>query len=211
MATNSCGMCDKAFEEGQKKIELLCDHIFHTECFIQRGVQYNYVPDIECYTCRARIIPDEVIERNEIFRDEQGINNVIQFTFESNDDFKKDLKGLQASAKEDSAAAKEFNLKNKNHFKEFKSETATAVSFLKLKVQEAKNKVKATDEYKALKNAEKNFRARMKVFRRKWGMSFYHVRRALHGNDAARPYLKGIPEYYGRHMDGLWRFRIRIR
>jgi hypothetical protein len=211
MATGSCDMCDKAFEEGQKKIELLCDHTFHTECFVQRGIQYNYIPDIQCYTCSARIVPDEVIERIGMFQDELGINNVIQFTFETNDDFKNDLKGIQAAAKEDTAADKEFDLKNKKCFKEFKSETATAVSFLKLKVEEAKKKVKVTEEYKTLKNTKRNFLSRTKAFRRKWGMAFYHVRRVLHGNDAAKPYFKGIPEYYSRIIGGLWKFRIRIR
>jgi hypothetical protein len=210
MATGQCGMCDKPFEEGQKKIELLCDHTFHTECFIQMGVQENYIPDLQCYTCRARIVPDEVIERNDMFRDEDGVHTVLQFTFETNDDFKKDLKALQAAAKEDTAAAKEIYLKSKSHLKEFKKETATAVSFLKLKVEEAKNKIKATEEYKNVTMTQKKYRARMGMFRRKWGTGIYNVRRALHGNDEAKSYLRGIPAYYGRHTNILRKFRIRV-
>ena len=211
MATEPCGMCNKPFEEGEKKIELLCNHTFHTECFIHAGIRDNYIPDITCHTCSIPFVPNEVIERNNMFHDEDNIHTVLQFTFETNEDFRNDLKGLQAASRERIAAANQFNTKNIIHMAEFKKETATAVSFLKMKVDEAKKTVIATEDYKNMVKAQKKFLSRVTKFRHKWGTGIYNVRRALNGNDAAKQYLNGIGSYYGRCMAALRGFRIRIK
>lgn len=204
----SCGICGNAMELTEPTIRLLCEHQFHTECFL-RQFAINTVAETRCSSCNSYITPNDYIEAAEGVHGEAAQNEVVQMMWNSEPRFKETLASIRALQNELTRDTTAANKRVRILKQQMEDEIGESVELIKGKVREYKKKMAATDEYKAYMRSRKKYSAALNRMDTVWGVGAWRLRRALHNVAAAQPYLPTIRFRFGRCYLGR-EFNVRI-
>jgi len=199
-----CTICNE-IKVGAPKIELLCRHSFHTECWIGQNVG-NGLNGIRCRTCTEYIVPDELhlgfTHLTQVHETDKS--EIINYLLESDEEFRTTLIDIRKVNTKRGSYLKKLYTKV-NH--ELKNEDMLIhVSILKNKLKELTNEIKQSEEYKNLTSADRSYTAKTGKLHRQWGINLFEVRRALINNVNNKKYLP--TEVHGMRIARIMR-RIR--
>jgi hypothetical protein len=185
-----CTICNE-IKEDAPKMELLCGHSFHTECWIGRHVGHG-LNGIRCGTCNEYIVPDElhVGFTNLTQVQESDKSNIIKYLLESDEEFRKTLLDIRKMSSKRSSYVKKLYAKVKDEIKN--EEMLIHVSFLKNRLKEIKSELKESEDYKTLNSVDRSCTAKVNKLHRRWGITVYEACRAL-SNTENKKYLPTIP------------------
>ena len=189
-------------------IRLLCDHQFHTECFLRQFAILN-VAEIRCYSCNHHITPNDFIEAADATNGEAAQNEVVKMMWDSEPRFKESLVNIRALQNELTRDTTAANKRVRILKQQMEDEIDNSVQLIKAKVKEYKKKLATTDEYKAYMRSRKKYSAALNRMGTAWGVGVWRLRRALHNVAAAQPYLPTIRFRFGRCQLGR-EFNIRV-
>jgi hypothetical protein len=178
----NCTICNEEIAVDAKKIELLCNHTFHTECWLNNNMTRR-LTQVQCTACMDYVVPAEMYQTNQ---DVLNIEN-IKFLFNSDDLFKNDLSDIhKISVKSKVSYAK---LKRKRNLFLKNPEIIEYVDTVKNKLKEMKKELKESLEYKESFKNNKVFLNKIKNFTEKWGVTLYNVRSVIGVTNETKKYL----------------------
>jgi hypothetical protein len=182
-----CTICNET-KEGAPKIELLCRHSFHTECWISQNIGHG-LNGIRCRTCTEYIVPDELhlafTHLTQVHETDKS--EIINYLLESDEEFRNTLIDIRKANSKQGSYLKKLYSKVKHELKN--EDMLTHVSILKNKLKELKSEIKESEEYKNLSSADRSYVAKTGKLFRQWGINLFEVRRALINNVNERKYL----------------------
>ena len=208
-----CGFCGEEIQAEQKRTELMCDHSFHTECFLRMAARENYMANVRCNACDAHVVPNEMIEEAETVHSTEASKTSIQHLFETEEGFRNDLLNIRTAHKAATTATAAYNKAKANIVKEFKTGTTTFINILKNKIKDAKGKLRALPEHKVAMRASTAYVAASRKLQRRWGLGYraWMVRNALSDikDKSSHPVSKYMPPdgIVYRRRRGMSRFR----
>jgi len=189
----SCSICTQDLLEEQQKITLLCNHGFHTNCFLTR--YYNFfLSDIHCHSCNEIVITatgtDEEAERKsklDLVKSQLPIFHKLY----------KDLVKVR----------NKFHKKEKEIHKEFKIFIKPQVSILK-NYRDSKIKIiKQLDEYKNYTKIASKLKRKIKNVATKYNIDTYDINNYLERNKIR---FRFSYRYHNIRYRVMRKFRIRI-
>jgi len=157
----NCTICNEEITADAKKIELLCDHTFHTKCWLTRNMRYR-INHIQCDTCTDYLISDEMyLTDADIVYAEN-----MKLLFNTNNAFKNDLRDIHDSSVK--SRASNVKLKKKQRMFLKNQDIIECVNILKNKLKELKKGLKETPEYKDAVKNNNLYLKQQSNFRKKW-------------------------------------------
>lgn len=220
---DQCRICDEALAE-RPRIELLCLHAYHTQCFLTNVAVAEDIHDIHCVACQAHILPqeeevEEEAEEDEEIDDAQSVQSAssgererarIHTLWDTNPRFRdliqKYIKAYRASYQPCLAFKRLVQTK--------KAELNPIYAPIKLQLEGLysvkKDELTSSQEYKAYKSAEAKYTRYFTMIQHEYdvsGWGLYHLRTKKGCKRIQRPYRwRSSPRYIIRR--GL-RFRLK--
>lgn len=172
-----CVICNENILEDQPKIELLCEHVYHTECFLHDNYHLP-VNRVRCNQC------------NETENDEYENNDtdLINLLWESNTNFKESIIAYNKSLKNRNKTLQQLRSKiksivNANDFSSY-------ITIMKNKLNEMKNLVKNSEEYKSSNSQQKSIIYKSNKIFQTWNIPVYTIYHVLRNNETAQEHVK---------------------
>jgi len=184
-----CTICNE-IKEDVPTVELLCEHTFHTECWLRRSGGAGTLGGLRCATCNAFVIPDELHAEIEIGNNQENTTtDIVKLMWAENEDFKK---FIIESMKKWKNHRKSSNLLKKKGNELLKNEELLELrQLMKTKLAELHKELTESPEYK---EAMRNQRINMAVgttLNRLWGISGWDVRNALKDEAEVQALIQG--------------------
>jgi hypothetical protein len=184
-----CTICNE-IKEDVPTIELLCEHTFHTECWLRRSGGAGTLGGLRCATCNAFVIPDELHAEIEIGNNQENTTtDIVKIMWAENEDFKKFLLESMKKWKNHKKSSTILNKKANELLKN--EELLEYKQIIKAKLAELHKELMESPEYK---EAMRNQRINMAVgttLNRVWGVTGWDVRHALKEEPEIQTYIKG--------------------
>ena len=195
----NCTICNEVKDADTPKIQLLCGHDFHTECWLRSNGVVG-LGGITCRTCHAYVIPEQMHNELEGAANPESKHEIIKFLWESNDDFKLFLNDSATAVKNlkgslNALAAKTKELLNNEELLEYRG-------VLRDKLSELQKEFMECEEYRVAKSYERVYNNKLKKLHLTWGVSVWDLKSALEGVESAVPLVKRWLS-----VRGLWRHR----
>jgi hypothetical protein len=195
----NCTICNEVKDAETPKIQLLCGHDFHTECWLRSNGVVG-LGGITCRTCHAYVIPEQMHNELEGAANPESKNEIIKFLWEKNDDFKVFLSDSCISVKNLKGSLKALTTKTNELLNN--EDLLHYRGILRDKVIELQKELIASEEYRLAKSYERVYHNRVKKLHLTWGFSVWELRSALEGVESAMPLVKRWLS-----VRGLWRHR----
>ena len=163
-----CTLCTQTLNLVDKKVELLCNHTFHTQCFIV----YTSHHAVECPVCRVNLFTDEIHElgnvRYRVDREEREKKIYKELTETPGfvDNLKVFRKQLMCTKKAYANFKKIGTLARRG----FRTETAALRAILQSMRKTGIKKLRDSSELKELRRQNKALTRATRVFQEKYTM-----------------------------------------
>jgi hypothetical protein len=218
---DQCGICEEELTT-RPRIELLCGHTYHTQCFLTNAAVAEDIHDIHCVVCQTGVLPAEEEEQeeeqeeqeddaetvasNESQQEQQRVLTLWDTNPRFRELIKKYMKAYRGSYQPCQAFKRLVNAK--------KAELNPVYEPLKLQLEGLyavkKEEITTSPEYKAYKSAEMKYTRYFTMIQRDYnisGWSLYYLRAKKGCKRIQRPYRwRSSPRYIIRR--GL-RFRLK--
>ena len=163
-----CTLCTQTLNFVDKKVELACNHTFHTQCFIV----YTSHHEVECPVCRVNLFTDEIHElgnvRYRVDREEREKKIYKELTETPGfvDNLKVFRKQLMCTKKAYANFKKIGTLARRG----FRTETAALRAILQSMRKTGIKKLRDSSELKELRRQNKALTRATRVFQEKYTM-----------------------------------------
>lgn len=185
-----CTICNEAKDAATPKMELLCGHTFHTECWLRSSQGVGTIGGLRCTTCNTYLIPDEMQLEFENQHFENGINHdIVKLMWHENEDFKKFLTESMTKWKNHKKSSTLLKKKATELLKD--EELIEYRQIIKVKLGELQKELMESTEYKeAMRNQRLNTAVAGTLIR-VWGVTGWDVRTALRDEPEIQALVKG--------------------
>jgi len=170
----NCNSCNNVLEEAQPKITLLCEHVYHTRCFLVNSARDN-IGEFSCNVCDAQIITPEIYEEANPPTTTVECDNLA----ESSEEFRTGINNIVAKYKGLMKTQKQMNAKIKTIVQEYKTYVKPQILMLKNYIKSRKKLIKELDEYKATRKELTSFKSSVTRFCGTHNINEYDLRRYL--------------------------------
>ena len=207
-----CTICNEVREVA--RIQLLCGHSFHTDCWLRNNGMHGGLAGIRCNDCHTFIIPDEIHNEIQNGEDDNSKDSIIKFLWETNDDFKANLFELFNIIKTQNKSLSFLN--KRAEILNLNSELLECKNKLKLTLAELNKEYKKTEEYKYSVKIGRTYNKKMNDFLRTWGCNLWEIKTALRDITGNRNIANNIlnlrfgPYKLNRLKNKFKYYRIRI-
>lgn len=174
--TDLCSICEEALNN-LPCTELLCHHKYHTECFLTNvatGIHAFY--NIQCVICHEGLLPiDDEVEPNDPTNVHMTDAQILAM-FDTNEQFRQDLKAYVKAAEASSKPRKVFQkllTTKKNELKEFATPFLNQVKTL---YRGKKNEVMESEGFQEFKKTEAKWRRLYSNLRTTYHVDSYSLR-----------------------------------
>lgn len=195
----NCTICNEVREADTPKIQLLCGHDFHTECWLRSNGAAG-LGGITCRTCHAYVIPEQMHNELEAAINPDSKDEIIKLLWETNDDFQLFLSDSCTTVKNFKKSLKILSAKTNELLKN--DELSQYKGMIQTKISELQKELMGSEEYKTAKSYERQYNSRVKKLHLTWGLSVWNIKSALEGVESASPLVKKWLS-----VRGLWRNR----
>lgn len=161
-----CTLCQHPIDLAQKKTELLCNHTFHTQCFLI----YVTRSPLQCNICRHHLITEEVedIARVQHRQREQERKQEIYAELMAIPGFTDDLKKVKKQVARVRKAKSGFLKLGRVSQIEFMTETFAMRGILQRMIAERKRKLMESDEIKKMTHENRVYSRILREFNTKY-------------------------------------------
>jgi hypothetical protein len=205
----ACGICDLQMADGEPTMTLMCNHKFHTLCFIRHYATTN-LSDTRCRECNIHVVPGDILQEAEALVNPESRNEIIKFLWETDPDFKSDLKGLYSLKTEQKKQSIMCFRKQREILVKHNEEIEPVVDLMRDVVKKHKNEYKKSDEYIATKKVGTKYHLAKLKFNRRWGVRVWELRDSLKKIPGAEKYAKLTDYMYLWHPRD-YKFNVRIK
>ena len=189
MADTTCGICDEEIGE-LPRTELLCHHVTHTSCFLNRIRQTNYANQIllQCGICEEPFFEEQ--DNDSVQTDATNDTQRANTLYETNTNFRKDIKYYMHVKRALNKPHRNF----RNLLAVKKAEVQDAYTLMKAQYEglynTKKDELTQSEEYRLYSKAQKKYLNTYASLRRK-----YNLTRAMFYSLRTRPGLKSISSH----------------
>jgi hypothetical protein len=161
-----CTLCQDLIELAQKKIELECNHTFHTQCFII----YMTRARIQCSICRIGLITEEVVDIGQVqYREQEDIRKrELYDELLAIPGFADDLKKVKKQIASVRKTTKEFNKIGRLSKREFTTESLAMHGILKQMIRDKKKRLINSDACKKMSHEKRVYSQIIREFNTKY-------------------------------------------
>jgi hypothetical protein len=156
--TETCMICALVMLGDQPKMELLCAHVFHTECVL---VEW-YSHEMTCPTCHMNIFNDQVrtVSRSNDQESLQKREKTFLEEFAQNKSLKKDIQTIKKQVSKLRKAKATFCKFGNQKRHEWKQEIHPMIQLMRIKQKDMLRKIQGSPDLKAWKT-ERNTLTRL--------------------------------------------------
>lgn len=166
-------------DEAAPKITLLCEHVFHTRCFLIDSVRDHIdTAHFLCNVCNTQIITTQMYEEANPPTSTTDCDNLA----ESSEEFRMGIKNIVDKYKGLMKTQKLMNTKIKTIVQEYKTYVKPQISMLKNYIKSKKKLIKELDEYKTTQKELRTFKSSVTRFCGTHNIDEYDLRRYLRRN-----------------------------
>lgn len=168
-ANNVCPLCNKYIENNQPKTDLMCNHTYHTSCFLTELWLNDYLQN-ECKVCHEHIFSQQRrIDAQEIRDQRREVKNKERLEkFQTNKAAVGDLKLIKKQIRITKKARTNLQRFMITQKREHKEESEQLSKLLKDMVKKRKKNVITSDTYKEWKKEKMRLLRYIYVFNRKY-------------------------------------------
>ena len=181
-----CVLCHENILEDQPKIELLCEHIFHTECWLRHN-RGGFINRTRCNECNEPIVPDNMLIPNDD-ADKARDTDIINLLWESDTNFKESVINHNTGLKNRKKGLQQLISKIKSIVND--NDFSSYITIMKNKLNEMKNLVKDSEEYKSSITQDRSIAHTSRKIFQTWNIPIYTICNVLRKNEIAHKYIK---------------------
>ena len=161
-----CMLCANAMLGEQPKMELMCAHIFHTECLILHW----YDQEMACPSCQMNVFNANIrtvaTTRDQVSRQQK--ENTFSEEYTQNKDLRLDIKAIKKQIATTRRARASFSKFGKLKHREWSQESKPLIDLLKVKQKEMIRTLKVSPELKIWKSEGSKLRRIVNRFEQKY-------------------------------------------
>ena len=161
-----CTLCQDLIELAQKKIELECNHTFHTQCFII----YMTRARIQCSICRIGLITEEVVGIGQVQHREreQERKQEVYSELMAIPGFTDDLKKIKKQISNVRNTTRDFFKIGRICGREFRTESLAMQGILKRMILDRKKRLMDSEEIRKMKHEKRVYSRILREFNTKY-------------------------------------------
>lgn len=188
-----CGICEEEFGT-VPTTELLCYHLFHTHCFLQR-IQYHQVQNGVCPDCEEHLLPQQVEEEQVPLEDE---STRVSNLYDTDKKVRTLLQNYKASYKEAYKARRHFLQLLKRKKEDLRGCVQPLIAQVREYHREKKHDVLTSQEYRSYHSHQLRCNTILNRLRRDYrvsGNSFQYLR-TKHGMKTLKCFQYSLESSY---------------